>query len=110
MAKGMKTEKQGMKQGMNQKRDSAGFIAKMKPESWSTNGFLLAISMPFAVSFELFSVLAFGMLKDKLTPQNPQNRGMDGHGYGHELWAWLWAWDETLKNSVVQSASRQAQI
>ena len=80
--RGMKTEKMGMKTGMSQKSDSAGFIAKMKPKDWSVNGFLLAISMPFAVSFELFSVLAFGMLKNKLTPQ----AGIYGHG-----WAWLWA-------------------
>ena len=52
MKQGMKTEKMGMKTGMSQKSDSAGFIAKMKPESWSVNVFLLAISAPFAVSFE----------------------------------------------------------
>ena len=109
--RGMKTEKMGMKTGMSQKSDSAGFIAKMKPESWSVNGFLLAISMPFAVSFELFSVLAFGMLKDKLTPQKPLPMGMDGHGYGHELWAWLWAWaktrDETKKRAALVAAAAE---
>ena len=52
MNQGMKTEKMGMAMGMSQKSNSAGFIAKMKPESWSVNGFLLAVSMPFAVSFE----------------------------------------------------------
>ena len=62
-------EKQGFKQGLSKKSDSAGFIAKMKPESWSVNGFLLAISMPFAVSFELFSVLALGMLHGKVSPK-----------------------------------------
>lgn len=66
---GLVTEKQGLKQGLSKKSDSAGFIAKMKPESWSVNGFLLAISMPFAVSFELFSVLAFGMLRGKVSPK-----------------------------------------
>lgn len=53
MAMGVRTEKMGVKAGVSQKSDSAGFIAKMKPEGWSDNGFLLAISAPFAVSFEL---------------------------------------------------------
>lgn len=66
---GLVTKKQGLKKGLSKKSDSAGFIAKMKPESWSVNGFLLAISMPFAVSFELFSVLAFGMLRGKVSPK-----------------------------------------
>jgi hypothetical protein len=109
--RGMKTEKMGMKTGMSQKSESAGFIAKMKPETWSVNGFLLAISAPFAVSFELFSVLAFGMLKNKLTPQKPESMGMDGHGYGHELWAWLWAWaktrDETKKRAALVAAAAE---
>ena len=107
--RGMKTAKQGMKQGMNQKSDSAGFIAKMKPESWSVNVFLLAISAPFAISFELFSVLAFGMLKDKLTPQKPLNRETRGTRQGNGIGAGFRAWDETLKNSVVQSANVYAE-
>ena len=108
MAMGVRTEKMGAKAGVTEKSNSAGFIAKMKPETWSVNGFLLAISAPFAVSFELFSVLAFG----KIDPAKaafewacrgrfaPKTMGMDGHGYGHELWAWLWAWVKTRKTGV----------
>ena len=101
--RGMKTAKQGMKQGMNQKSDSAGFIAKMKPEDWSDNGFLLAISAPFAISFELFSVLAFGMLKNKLTPQNPQNRGMEGNGLGYEIREWIREWVKTRSETATRA-------
>lgn len=101
--RGMKTEKQGMKQGMSQKSDSAGFIAKMKPKDWSVNGFLLAISMPFAVSFELFSVLAFGMLKNKLTPQNPQNRGMKGYELGYEIRGWIGEWIKTRSETAARA-------
>ena len=101
--RGMKTEKQGMKQGMSQKSDSAGFIAKMKPETWSTNGFLLAISAPFAVSFELFSVLAFGMLKNKLTPENQLNRGMEGNGLGNEIREWIREWVKTRSEAATRA-------
>ena len=107
--RGMKTEKQGMKQGMNQKSDSAGFIAKMKPETWSVNGFLLAISMPFAISFELFSVLAFGMLKNKLTPQKPLDGGMKGNGLGYEIREWIREWVKTRSEAVTRVEMARAE-
>ena len=66
---GLVTEKQGLKQGLSKKSDSSGFIAKLKPESIKENEFLLLLSLPFAVSFELFSVLAFGMLRGKVSPK-----------------------------------------
>ena len=88
---GVRAEKEGVKVGAIKKSDSAGFIAKMKPETWSVNGFLLAISMPFAVSFELFSVLAFGMLKSKMTPENPLLSGRGEAGLRPKPWAWIHA-------------------